>query len=570
MKRTKPTPPLCTVIALALVGLLASGCGDGAPPESRGGPVAMRRLTAEQYRQAIADVFAPDIEVVGRFEPDNRRDGLLAVGSAWVTVTPSGFEQYEAMAGHIARQVVSENGRERFVPCQPRSPKAPDPECTESFLRQIGPALLRRPLEDADLAPRVEAAGRAAEAMSDFYAGLELALTSLLVAPDFLFRIEEAVADPTAPERLRLTDITLASRLSYLFWNAAPDPPLLDAAASGALSTAEGRAREVDRLIASPRLEDGVRAFFEDVLHFDAFGDLGKDPIRYPKFGADVARDAREQTLRVVVDHLVIRQGDYRDLFTQRRSFMTRRLGALYRVPVASEDGWESFEFGPEDPRAGLLAHASLNMLNAHPGRSSATLRGVFLRESLLCQDVPPAPADVDFGLFNEDDSPEYRTARERLAVHSTAASCRNCHELTDPIGLGLEVFDGIGSYRTTENGAPIDTSGEMDGARFGNSRELGEVFRDSPLVGACLVENVYRYAVGREPANSERRLIRYLERRLEDSGYRLAALMREVALSEGFRTATAARSEARVESSAEPSSTVGRLASGATGSEAS
>ena len=146
------------------------------------------------------------------------------------------------------------------------------------------------------------------------------------------------------------------------------------------------------------------------------------------------------ETLRVIVDHLIERRGDYRDLFTTRSSFMTRRLGAVYRVPVAAEQGWETFEFAEGDPRGGLLAHASLNMLNAHPGRSSATLRGVFLRESLLCQEVPPAPADVDFGLFNEDDTPKYRTARERLSVHSTAASCRNCHKLSDPIGLGLGI----------------------------------------------------------------------------------------------------------------------------------
>ena len=168
-----------------------------------------------------------------------------------------------------------------------------------------------------------------------------------------------------------------------------------------------------------------------------------------------------------------------------------------------------------------------------------------FLREALLCQEVPPAPADVDFGLFNEDDNPEYRTARDRLAAHASSASCRNCHELTDPIGLGLEVFDGLGRHRTTENGARIDASGELDGYEFADNVELGEAFRDSPLVGACLVENVYRYAVGREPADTERRLMRHLERRLESEDYRLRALLREVATSEGFRTATRSKEAA-------------------------
>ncbi|MAG29722.1 MAG: hypothetical protein CL908_02370 [Deltaproteobacteria bacterium] len=531
--------PIPLVSALMVVAVFSLACNFGGPPESRGGPVAMRRLTSEQYRQAIEDAFAADIEIVGRFEPDNRREGLIAVGSAWVTVTPSGLEQYEAMGSYIARQVVSPENRERFVACTPRDASEPDAACTEVFLRGIGPGLLRRPLEETDIRPRVEAAGAAAELMGDFYAGLELVVTSLLVAPDFLFRVEEALPDPSAPDRLWLTDTTLASRLSYLLWSAGPDAVLLEAAARGDLSSEEGLARQIDRMLASPRLEDGIRAFFEDVFHFDGFEDLGKDPIRYPVFSAEVARDAREQTLRVVVDHLVAQRGDYRDLFTTRRSFMTRRIGPIYAVPVAAEEGWQVVEFEQGDPRAGLLAHASLNMLNAHPGRSSATLRGVFLRESLLCQEVPAAPADVDFAVFTEDDDTKYRTARERLEAHNTDATCRKCHKLSDPIGLGLEVFDGIGSYRTTENGAPIDTSGEFDGVYFADSRELGNAFRESPLVGACLVENVYRYAVGRDPVNSERRLMRYLERQLEASGYRIAALLREVALSEGFRSAT-------------------------------
>lgn len=525
--------------------LLSTACGTGDAPAARGGPVAMRRLTAEQYRHAIADAFGPEIDVAGRFEPDNRRDGLIAIGSAWVTVTPSGFEQYEAMASYIAEQVVSEEHRERLVLCKPVDPGAPDAGCSEAFVRRYGRLLLRRPLGDEDVAPRLAAGAHAAEAKGDFYAGLEVMLTSLLVSPEFLFRIEEAVPDPDDPRTLRLTDLTLASRLSYLLWNAGPDEALLDAAASGDLSRPEGLARQLDRMLASPRLAQGVRAFFDDVFRFDEFSEISKDPIRYPAYSSEVAEDAREQTLRVVVDHLVNRPGDYRDLFTTRRSFVTRRLGAIYEVPVRAQSGWEAIEFSPADPRVGLLAHASFNMLHSHPGRSSATLRGVFLRESLLCQEVPAAPADVDFGLFNEDENPEYRTARERLAVHASSASCRNCHELTDPIGLGLEVFDGVGRHRTTENGAPIDASGELDGYDFADNAELGEAFAESPLLGACLVENVYRYAVGREPVNSERRLLRHLERRLEAEGYRLPSLLREVATSEGFRTATPSKEAA-------------------------
>jgi hypothetical protein len=176
-------------------------------------------------------------------------------------------------------------------------------------------------------------------------------------------------------------------------------------------------------------------------------------------------------------------------------------------------------------------------MLHAHSGRSSPTLRGVFVREALLCQHVPPAPADVDFGLFNADDSPEHKTARDRLEVHAESATCRNCHALTDPLGLGLEPFDGMGRFRTTENGAPIDASGDLDGKSFRDPIELGQVMAKHQGVAACLARRAYQYAIGRKTAISERAFLRRLEAAFENEGYRIAALMREIVSAEGFRT---------------------------------
>jgi len=530
---------LRATIVLLATGFLVQGCDNGAAPSVVGGPVAMRRLSETQYRRVLGDVFGPEIQIAGRFEPDGRRDGLVAVASAFVTVTPSGFEQYEGMAREVARQVVTEPNRSRLISCAPPDPKVADAACSEAVLRQLGPRILRRPLEESEIGPRIIAAGEAADLVEDFYAGIELIVTSLLVAPDFLFRIESVAKGAGADGKSSLSDATLASRLSFLLWNTGPDDDLLAALAEGRLSDPESYAREVDRMLASPRFEEGIRAFFEDLFHFGEFADLGKDPIRYPMYSAKVAADAREQTLRVVIDHLVARQGDYRELFTTRRTFMTRTLGPVYALPVRAESGWEAMELAPGDPRAGILTHASFNMLNAHPGRSSPTLRGMFMREGLLCQSVPPAPADVDFGLFNADDDPRYKTARDRLEVHASGASCRNCHVLTDPIGLGLENFDGIGRYRPSEGGAAIDASGDLDGERFGDAVELGRALRENPLVGECLVETAYRYAVGRVPGLEERPLVRHLVRRFEQEGYRIAALMREIALSEGFQTAS-------------------------------
>lgn len=529
-----------TLAVAALIAVLL-GC-EAADPTVTGGPLAMRRLTAEQYRNAIEDAFGSQVEVAGRFEPDNRREGLNALGAAMVAVTPSGFEQYEAIGRSIADQVTSPELREQLLPCQPDTPSAADAACTEQVVRKFGRSLLRRPLTEEDVQARIEAASLAAETQQDFYAGLRVALVSMLVAPEFLFRVEAAQPAPSPGQenRLELTNLSLASKLSYFLWNRGPDDALLAVAQRGELTQPAVLAREVDRMLASEYLVDGVRAYFEDVLLFDKFDNLSKDVGQYPIFNNRMAADAREQTLRFIVDHLVAQQADYRTLFTSRTLPMTRSLGAVYGIPVRAVDGWETAVLPQNQPRVGLLSHASFAMLFAHPGRSSPTLRGVFLREALLCQSIPEAPADIDFTQFVADVNAVHNTARDRLDVHSTQASCRKCHVLTDPIGLGLENFDGIGKLRTTESGVPIDTSGDFDGRDFSGPAELGQAFADNPLVSACLVQNLYRYAVGREETRGERPLLRYLEASFEQNSYKLTALMRDIAVSEAFRTATA------------------------------
>lgn len=522
---------------LAIAALFA--CGE---PPVEPGPVAMRRITADQYRQTIADVFDPAIEVTGRFEPDTRRNGLLAVGTGWVGITPAGFEQYDAMARRIAEQVLDPERRERFVPCRPADATKPDAACAEAFVRRYGLRLFRRPLADDEVARRVALAASATEQVGDFHAGLRIVLASLLVSPEFLFRIERASADPADPTSLRLDDYSLASRLSHFFWNTTPDPALLEAAEAGALASDEGLARAVDRLIASPRLEAGVRAHFADRLGFDALEDVSKDTVVYPRFSRKVLEDAREQTLRVVADHLVARRADYRALFTTRRSFMTRTLGVVYGVPVRAREGFEAMEFDADAPRAGLQSHVAVLALHAHPGRSSATLRGIFVREALLCQEVPAAPADVDFTVVQDVANPDLKTARERLEAHRTGAACTNCHRLVDPVGLALEPYDGAGMFRATENGVAIDASGELDGAAFDGPVGLGEVLAGSEAVSACAVLGLFRSALGREPELGEKAFLRRLEARFEEVDFRFPDLMREIALSVPFRRTSGPR----------------------------
>jgi hypothetical protein len=277
----------------------------------------------------------------------------------------------------------------------------------------------------------------------------------------------EVIDTAAGPSAGRLTDYSLASRISFFLWNAPPDNELLDAAGNGELQTPEGLARQVDRMIASPRFADGVRAFFIDMLSYDEFDGLSKDQSLFPKFTSQMAKDAEEQSLRMIVDLLVTNNGDYRDLFTTKKTFLNRNLGSLYKVPVdgSAFSGWMPYTFGPDDPRAGLLTSAGFLIVDpTHEGRSSPTIRGKKVRELLLCQKVPPPPPNVNFNLVQDTHNPLYKTARDRLTAHRDNPTCAGCHSITDPIGLSMENYDAVGEFRTQENGSNIDASGTFDG----------------------------------------------------------------------------------------------------------
>lgn len=503
------------------------------------------QLSRDQYRQSILDIFGPAIELTGRFEPGIREEGMLAVGARKIGVTESGLERYDDLARGIARQVVDPANRTTFIACQPKSVTEPDDACTRTFITGVGRSLYRRPLEESEIRELVQVAANSVVKVNDFYAGLSTSLATMLISPQFLFRFTFVEPDPAHPGQQRQTAYSKASALGFFLWNSAPDGELLRAAEAGELHTAEGLAHQVDRMISSPRVESSVRAFFSDMLRFSDYETLAKDPTFYPQFTRTAKEDSMEQTLRTIVDQLVVKQGDYRDLFTTRQTFMTRSLAALYGIPLVDTtengqpDRWMPYTFDQNDPRVGILSQVSFVALHSPSGRSSPTDRGKAVREVLLCQKVPPPPANVDFSLVQVTDNPNYKTARERLTAHANVPMCAGCHRITDPIGLALENFDSSGQFRTTENGAPIDTSGQLNGVKYENARELGEALRNDPAVPACVAKRVFEYGTATLPPNGDPRWAQVTER-FQESGYKFMELMRQIALSDLFYQAPA------------------------------
>jgi Protein of unknown function (DUF1592)/Protein of unknown function (DUF1588)/Protein of unknown function (DUF1595)/Protein of unknown function (DUF1585)/Protein of unknown function (DUF1587) len=528
---------LCVVL-LAIALLMTSLFLRGGEPDPVGGPLMMRRLTEAQYRNSIADIFAADVPITGRFERPLRAEGLIAVGTGKAGMSPFAIEQYDASAQGIAAYVVNSKMRQKFVKCGPKNPAVFDARCAKTFLTNTGRLLFRRPLTQAEASSYINRAHNATKLVGSFYGGLELSLYTMLVAPEFLFRIERAAPD-FGNSSGDLDAYSKASRISFFLTNSSPDDELLNAAAEGDLDSDSGVTGQVDRLMQSPRYEGAVRAFFADMMQFDKFADLSKDPEIYPAYNSELAQQAQEQTLRTIVEHVLTNKGDYRDLFTTRDTFLTRALGTIYQTPVPARDDWMATTFAKDANRAGIQSHVSFLALHSHPGRTSPTLRGYGMRQVFLCQDVPDPPATVNFSAVEANAHKPNVTARDRIALHASEPSCAGCHKVMDPLGLTLENYDGLGTFRTRENGARINTKGSLDGQNFSTTDGLAKALHDHPETPRCVSERLFKSAVGRDIVWNERYYLDWLISGFEEDGYRIPNLMRRIATSENFFTVT-------------------------------
>lgn len=501
-------------IAEPNVAIDIPGLAPFRPDEGR-----MRRLTQDQFITAVQDAFGEGISVSSALEPDVRASGLLAIGAAEATVSARGVEQYEDAAYLVAEQVVAAD-----IGCS-------GAECARDFLRVHGRRLWRRPLTTRELDELGEIARQAEAVEGDFRGGLRYAIATLLLSPHFLFRSETGAEDDAGLQRL--TRWEHASRLSYFLWNAAPDDELLDAASRGELSDPLFLERQVERMLQAPRARAGVRALFDDVLQLEGLSSLRKDPQSFPHMSPEVGPSAREETLRLVEWLTFDQSGDYRELFTTRTTFLNRKLASIYGVQAPAREGFARYEHEASAQRSGILGHISILALNSHVASSSATLRGIFVRRVLLCGEIPAPPAGVDTSI------PEpivgAATLRDRVARHLEESRCARCHNRMDPLGLGLENFDAIGRFRTHDNGALIDASGDVDGAPFDTPREFGVALAQDPDVMRCAAVMFYRYAHGHRNTSHEEEAISEIGSRFAQSGYRVLELMRAVALHDSF-----------------------------------
>jgi hypothetical protein len=489
---------------------------------------SLRQLTQIQYQNSLRDLFGDAVTVPTNLEPDTALSGLYAIGASTVALSARATELFETAARDVTSQIFNDaTKRQALLGCDPAQQS-----CLESFVTTFGRRAWRRPLAADEVTKYVTLAQSGTTASGDAWQGASLIVSAMLQSPNFLYRVEIGTVDAAQPTRRWLDSFEVASRLSYLMWSSMPDDTLLDAAQGGTLTDPAMIATQAQRLLADARAQAAVENFFAEYLGLNNLQGAQKLPEAYPAFTPSL-RSAMQQETLLTLRTLAFDEGnDFRTLLTSHDTFVNAELAQLYGLPEPTGDGLERATLPTDSPRVGLLGQASLLTLYSHASASSPTQRGKFVREILLCQSIPAPPPNVNTTL---PDTAGATTMREKLAIHAEG-SCAACHSLMDPIGLALENFDGIGAYRETDNGAPIDASGTLDGVAFADAAGLAQALSQHARFPECVARTLYRYSMGHLEEAGEGPAITSLLTSFSGSGYKLRDLFLATAQLPGFR----------------------------------
>jgi mono/diheme cytochrome c family protein len=538
---------------------------DEGPARFVPAPAGLKRLTTAQYQNTLRDLFGEQATLPTHLEPDTLVAGSATVGAARIGLSENGVEKFARAAFELAGAAVRDPAfSKRYVPCPAEGPF--DEACARDFISRFGRRAWRRPLSVEEIDRYLRLAQGLAKSATD--AGLSRGLTAvtaaMLQSPHFLYRSEIGVPDPKEPTRRRLTDFEMASRLSYFLWGAPPDDALLDAAEAGRLATDQGLSEETRRMLLSPRARQTMAGFFVELFRLRRLDRLYEGRGKHPRFTTSLPPAMRTGILSLIEEVAFDPKRDFREIFSAPVSYVNPELARLYDLhaagaappPAASAapapgssaaapaaDAFQRVVLPADSPRRGVLGQAAFLAIFAHNNSSSPTRRGKFIRESLLCQAVPPPPPSVDTRL-PKDEGTVVRTTRQRLEEHRKNPRCNGCHKAMDPLGLAFEGFDNLGIQRKEEKGLPIDTSGELDGTTFKTPGELGALLARNDKLGACVARSLFRYALGSLETEGEEPLLEELARGLQRDGYRFHALVANVIKSEGFRYLSAPSQE--------------------------
>jgi hypothetical protein len=464
--------------------------------------------------------------------------GSVQIGGPYEKVRPEPDTTGNVRLKTDTTSTTSTPSRTAILICQPQS-RSDENACATKILSRVARRAYRRPATSAEMKTLLEFFSRGRRTGGSFDAGIQLALERVLIDPGFLLRVYRTEGT-SANQTYRLSDLEVASRLSFFLWSSIPDERLLDLAERRQLTRPATLEQEVRRMLADPRAATAlVDGFAAQWLNLRRLADVVVDPDRYPTYD-DSLLQAFEQETELFVASTLREDRSVIDLLDADYTFVNERLARHYGIPGVYGSRFRKVLLPNHEQRGGLLAHGSVLATTSYPDRTSPVLRGKFLLNNILGLPTPPPPPGVDTNLAEIKPDAPPPTIRERLAQHRTNPSCASCHSVIDPLGFALEQYDAIGAWRTTdESGKPVDARATtLDGATLDGMSGLRTRLLEEPeQFPRTVTEKLLAYALGRRLEYYDKPAVRMIVRDAAASHYRWSSLILGIVKSPAFLT---------------------------------
>jgi hypothetical protein len=490
-------------------------------------------ITAGEHRVTAAFIQRFEGPVNDLVAPIDHTLADTQIGVAVGITTLPHVKDFSIVGPYNVTGISDTLSRRKIFTCRPTS-AADEPACASKILRNVATQAFRAPVNDRDLAALLKfyTDGRKE---GDFEYAIGGAIEAILASPQFLFRLENAPATLRAGQSYRLSDMELASRLSYFIWAASPDAELTKLAASGQLSAPGVYQKQVARLLADPRSEALSTRFARQWLRLGDVDTVLPDAVAYPYFDRTLG-DAFIRESELFFDSLVREDRSILELLTADYSFVNERIARHYGIPNITGNAFRRVKLPPE--RRGILTHGSVLVLTSVADRTSPVMRGKWVMEVLMGSPPPAPPPNVP--LLEETkgvDAGKVLTVRERMEEHRKNPQCTSCHRVIDPLGLALENFDVTGKYRIKDAGMPVDPSGTLyDGMAMSGPEGLrAALLKHQDVVLLSFTEHLLTYALGRRIEGDDMWAVRRVIRDAEKKNLKLSAFVQAVAASPLF-----------------------------------
>lgn len=442
--------------------------------------------------------------------------------------------------------------RKKILICDPNTGAA----CVDRIIGTLARRAYRRPVTKMEVAALAKFVGQAKTEGLSTEQGVQLAIQAMLVSPHFLFRLER---DPNAndPGQVhKITDLELASRLSYFLWSSMPDEELLSLAEQKRLRAPGVLEAQVRRMLADQKSSALAENFAGQWLEIRNLDSVKPDPQKFPEWGPDL-KDAMRAETRLFFEHLLRENRPMAEFLDAPYTFLNDRLARHYGIEGVTGPEFRLVKLAT-DQRGGILSHASVLTVSSYPTRTSPVIRGKYVLENILGTPPPPPPPDVP--TLNEEAVGNAGSLRQQLEKHRTNSTCASCHNRMDVLGFGLENYDGIGSWRTMDGKFAVDSSGTFpSGKSFKTPAQMRSLLKDDlPDFARCVTEKMLTYALGRGLERYDRKTVQEITTRLAANGYPFQDLVLEIVRSlpfqnrrgEGAKKDSAVKQQAAVETS--------------------